>query len=59
MANSLGEVFVLKTSERATGIPEILKKLGLEDYSEKNAALKANYNNANMVVLMFSIAPQF
>jgi uncharacterized protein (DUF362 family) len=47
MVNSLGEVFVLKTSERTTGIPAILKKLGLKDYSEKNVALKANYNSAD------------
>ena len=47
MANSLGEVFILKTSDRATGIPTILKKIGLDDYSEKQVALKANFNSAD------------
>ena len=47
MVNSLGEVFILKTSDRPTGIPAILKKLGLDDYSEKKVSLKANYNSAD------------
>ena len=47
MVNSLGEVFILRTSDRTTGIPAILKKLGLDDYSEKNVALKANYNSVD------------
>ncbi len=45
--NSSGEVFVLKTTDRATGIPALLKKIGLGDYSGKNVALKANYNSAD------------
>ncbi len=47
MADSLGEVFVLKTTDRATGVPAILKKFGLADYSEKQVALKANFNSAD------------
>ena len=47
MANSLGEVFILKTTDRATGVPALLNKLGLGDYSGKQVALKANYNSAD------------
>ncbi|MGA3288969.1 MAG: DUF362 domain-containing protein [Candidatus Bathyarchaeia archaeon] len=47
MANPLGEVFILKTTDRATGVPALLKKLGLGDYSGKQVALKANYNSAD------------
>jgi len=47
MSNSLGEVFVLKTTDRATGVPTLLSKFDLEDYSEKTVALKANYNSAD------------
>jgi len=47
MANSLGEVFILKTTDRATGISALLNKLSLDDYSGKQVALKANYNSAD------------
>ena len=47
MANSLGEVFILKTSDRTNGIPAILKKIGIDDYSGMQVALKANYNSAD------------
>jgi uncharacterized protein (DUF362 family) len=47
MANSLGEVFILKTKDRATGVPALLDKLCLADYSGKQVALKANYNSAD------------
>jgi uncharacterized protein (DUF362 family) len=47
MSNSLGEVFVLKTTDRATGVSALLDKLGLGDYSRKEVALKANYNSAD------------
>ncbi len=47
MANSLGEVFILKTSDRASGVPALLSKIGLGDYSGKQVALKANYNSAD------------
>ena len=44
---SLGEVFILKTTDRATGIPALLNKFGLDDYSGKQVALKANFNSAD------------
>jgi len=47
MANSLGEVFILKTTDRANGVPALLNKLGLGDYSGKQVALKANFNSAD------------
>lgn len=47
MAASLGEVFVLKTTDRATGIPWLLKKFDLDSYSGKQVALKANFNSAD------------
>lgn len=47
MVNSLSEVFVLKTTDRATGVPALLNKFGLDDYSGKQVALKANFNSAD------------
>lgn len=47
MVVSLSEVFVLKTTDRATGIPALLSKFDLTDYSEKQVALKANFNSAD------------
>ncbi len=47
MANSKGEVFLLKSSDRAKGVPALLKKFDLSDYSGKTVVLKANYNSAD------------
>jgi uncharacterized protein (DUF362 family) len=47
MANSLGEVFILKTMDREKGIPKLLSKFGLNDFSGKQVALKANFNSAD------------
>jgi uncharacterized protein (DUF362 family) len=47
MANSSGEVFILKTSNRATGVPALLSRFALQDYSGKKVVLKANFNSAN------------
>ena len=47
MANSLSEVFILKTSDRSTGVPKLLNKIGLTDYFDKQVALKANFNSAD------------
>ena len=47
MAKSLDEVFILKTADRASGVPALLKRLGLSDYSGKLVALKANFNSAD------------
>lgn len=47
MICSLGEVFVLKTTDRATGVPAMFKKFGLTDYYGKQVVLKANFNSAD------------
>jgi uncharacterized protein (DUF362 family) len=47
MVNSLSEVFVLKTTDRASGISALLGRFDLGDYSEKQVALKANFNSAD------------
>jgi uncharacterized protein (DUF362 family) len=47
MAGFLGEVFILKTTNRAKGVPILLSKLGLNDFSGKQVALKANFNSAD------------
>ena len=47
MVGSLGEVFVLKTSDRAAGVPALLNKFDLGIYSGKQVALKANFNSAD------------
>ncbi len=47
MANSFGEVFILKSSDRSIGVPLLLNKIGLTDYAEKQVALKANFNSAD------------
>jgi uncharacterized protein (DUF362 family) len=47
MSGSSGEVFVLKTADRAVGIPLLLEEFDLSDYFGKQVALKANYNSAN------------
>ncbi len=47
MVDSLGEVFLLKTTNRAFGVPELINRIGLSDYSKKHIAIKANYNSAD------------
>ena len=47
MDDSLGEVFILKTTNRTTGVPKMLNQLGLSDYAGKQVALKANFNSAD------------
>jgi uncharacterized protein (DUF362 family) len=47
MADSMSEVFIIKTSDRKTGISTLLNSLGLTDYAGKTVALKANYNSAD------------
>jgi uncharacterized protein (DUF362 family) len=47
MAGSLGEVCVMKTTDREKGIPELLSKFDLADYSGKTVAVKANFNSAD------------
>ena len=43
----LSEVFILKTSDRAVGIRKLLSQFGLEHFSGKSVALKANFNSAD------------
>jgi uncharacterized protein (DUF362 family) len=45
---SFSEVFVLRSTDRAKAIPALLEKLGLDDYSGKTVALKANFNSADL-----------
>jgi len=47
MASSSGEVFILKTNDRATGVPALMSKFDLPDFSSKTVALKANFNSAD------------
>ncbi len=47
MANVNGEVYLLKTSNRASGVRALLDKFGLDDFSGKTVAIKANYNSAD------------
>jgi len=47
LADSSGEVFILKTTDRAIGVSALIKKVGLGDYSGKKVALKANFNSAD------------
>ena len=47
MANSLGEVFILKTATGQQAFLLIVSKFGLKDYSGKTVALKANFNSAD------------
>jgi uncharacterized protein (DUF362 family) len=42
-----GEVFVLKTSDRKAGVDKLLRQFGLDEYSGKQVALKANFNSAD------------
>ena len=47
MADSSGEVFILKTRDRSTGVPALISKIGLDGYSGKQVALKASFNSAD------------
>jgi uncharacterized protein (DUF362 family) len=47
MKNPTGEVFILKSTDRFSAIQQLLKNIGLSDYSGKQVALKANYNSAD------------
>jgi uncharacterized protein (DUF362 family) len=45
--NSVEEVFLLKTSNRAAGVKKLMNQVGLDEFSGKNVALKANFNSAD------------
>ena len=47
MVGFLGEVLVLKTTDRATGVSALLKSFGLADYAGKQVAVKDNFNSAD------------
>ena len=47
MVDSLGEVFLMKTTDRAVGVPELINQIGLSDYPKKQIAIKANFNSAD------------
>ena len=48
MANvDSGEVFVIKTSDRNSGIRRLLGRFDLKAFSGKHVALKANFNSAD------------
>ncbi len=47
LADSLGEVFILKTSDRKTGVSTLLQEFEMADFSGKRVALKANFNSAD------------
>jgi uncharacterized protein (DUF362 family) len=44
-SSSVGEVFILKTSNRVAGVKKLLSQFGLDEYSGKHVALKANFNS--------------
>ena len=41
------QVYVIKTSDRETGIRDLLERLGAGNYSGKKVAIKANFNSAD------------
>ncbi len=43
----MSEVFLVKTSNRETGVKSLMEKFKLNDFSGKKVALKANYNSAD------------
>ncbi len=47
MADSSGEVFIIKTNDRKTGVPALLKHFDLTGYKGLQVALKANFNSAD------------
>ena len=43
--NSVGEVFILRTSDRVAGVKKLLSRFSLHEYRGKRVALKANFNS--------------
>jgi hypothetical protein len=41
------QVYIIKTDDRANGTAALLQKIGLQDYKDKNVAIKANFNSAD------------
>ena len=46
-SNHESDVYLIKTDERTSGINKLLLKFNLEQFSEKQVAIKANYNSAD------------
>jgi uncharacterized protein (DUF362 family) len=44
---NVGEVFVIRSSDRADGVEKLLSQFDLDEYSGKRVALKANFNSAD------------
>jgi uncharacterized protein (DUF362 family) len=44
---SLGEVFLIKTSERNASVKSLMNRFDLESFAGKKVALKANFNSAD------------
>jgi uncharacterized protein (DUF362 family) len=47
VGNKKGEVYLIKTTERADGINKLLENFNLDEFSGKKVALKANFNSAD------------
>ena len=45
MSNDAGKVFLVKTDRRKKGIEDLLENFDMNDFKDKNIALKANYNS--------------
>jgi len=45
MPSAKSQVYVIRTSDRSSGIRELLKYFNIESFSGKRVALKANYNS--------------
>jgi uncharacterized protein (DUF362 family) len=43
--NSVGEVFILRASDRVAGVKKLLSRFSLHEYRGKRVALKANFNS--------------
>ena len=41
------EVYILKSGDRKTAVPQLLEQFDLDDFSGKQVALKANFNSAD------------
>ena len=47
MSENLAEVFLKKTDSREDGVKDLLENFDMDEFTNKNIALKANYNSAD------------
>ncbi len=47
MSNKFGEVFLIKTNERYSGINELMEQFNLSEFQGDKVAIKANFNSAD------------